>query len=42
MSNRLAKETSPYLLAHKDNPLTGILGAARLLSGRNRRINPYF
>jgi uncharacterized protein YyaL (SSP411 family) len=30
MANRLAKETSPYLLQHKDNPVDWYPGARRL------------
>jgi len=38
--NRLAAETSPYLLQHADNPWIGIPGASKLCSRPSRKTSP--
>lgn len=42
MSNRLAKETSPYLLQHKDNPVEWYPWCDKAFELAAREDKPYF
>ena len=42
MPNRLANESSPYLLQHQNNPVDGIRGATEAIEAARREDKPIF